>query len=243
MAQTHPGQDVIFLGVGFETTAPVIALAVKEAFQTGCENFSVLPALKILDPILRVLLTDPQLKIDGLIAPGHLSVITGARALEFLPLEYHLPTVITGFQTEEIWLGLWALMRQIKAGDARLENQYSKAVSWEGNPAAQKLIQEIFMPETTEWRGMGRVENSGLGLRAPYQKFDARIRFRLEEIPSDEPPCCLCGLILTGKAEPEECSHFGRSCTPERPVGPCMVSSEGTCAAHFNYQKWTSNKL
>lgn len=236
LARVNPGKDVVFLGVGFETTAPAIVLAVKEARETGLKNFSVLPALKILNPALRALLTDPGLRLNGLIAPGHLSVIVGAGSLTFVPREYHLPTVITGFQMEEIWMGIAALLTQIKAGVARLENSYTKVVSEEGNQIAQGIINEFLTPETTEWRGLGIVPGSGFGFKDKYREFDARIRYGLEEIVSEEPPGCLCGQIILGKAGPEECGHFAQTCTPEHAIGPCMVSSEGVCAAHYYYR-------
>jgi hydrogenase expression/formation protein HypD len=236
LARANPNNDVVFLGVGFETTAPAIVLAVKEAWETGLRNFSVLPALKILNPALRALLADPGIRLHGLIAPGHLSVITGAGTLEFVPREYHLPTVITGFQMGEIWLGLASILTQIKNGIARLENCYTKVVSVEGNQTAKQLIHEFLSPETAEWRGLGVVPGSGFGFHDKYREFDARVRYQLEEIPSEEPPGCLCGPIILGKAEPEECGHFAKNCTPEHPIGPCMVSSEGVCAAHYYYR-------
>jgi hydrogenase expression/formation protein HypD len=237
LARVYPGREVVFLGVGFETTVPVIGLAVKEAEQSGINNFSVLPALKILNPAMRALLKDRELKINGLIAPGHLSVITGAKALAFLPQEFGLPTVITGFELEEIWLGIASLLFQIKTGVARLENRYPKAVSDQGNRIAQNLIGELFQKEPAEWRGLGTVDNSGLGFKGIYEKYDARVRYQLEPVDSLEPPGCKCGQIILGKAEPEDCGHFGSSCTPDHPVGPCMVSSEGVCAAYFYYRQ------
>ena len=236
LARKDPHAEVVFLGVGFETTAPVIALAIKEAKAGGVKNFSILPALKILEPAMRALLTAADLKIDGLIAPGHLSVIIGAEALAFLPREYQLPTVITGFKDNELWLGIFALLQQIKTGNACLENMYPQVVSAAGNQAAQSLLRAVFIPEDTEWRGLGMVPGSGMGLSLDYREFDARERFGLEPIASVEPPGCKCGRILLGQAEPEECPHFGRACTPESPIGPCMVSSEGSCAAHFYYR-------
>jgi hydrogenase expression/formation protein HypD len=236
LARVHPERDVVFLGVGFETTAPAIVLAVKEAWQTGLKNFSVLPALKILNPALRTLLADPGLRLNGLIAPGHLSVITGSDSLAFVPREFHLPTVITGFQMEEIWAGVAALLAQIKTGAARLENCYTKVVSAEGNQIAQRIVNEFLEPETAEWRGLGFVAGSGFGFKEKYREFDARIRFELEDISSQEPPGCRCGQIILGKAEPKECGHFGSACTPDHPIGPCMVSSEGVCAAHYYYR-------
>jgi hydrogenase expression/formation protein HypD len=237
VAAQSPDWEVVFLGVGFETTAPVIGLAVKEARHRGIKNFSVLPALKVLNPALECLLADPDLAIDGLIAPGHLSVITGAGAFAFVPEKFGLPTVITGFRTGEIWLGLAALAGQIQQKVARLENMYPGAVSDQGNLMAQLLLKEVFAPEDTEWRGLGTVPGSGLGFSGNYLDFDARARFGLEPVDSNEPPGCICGLILLGKAGPGECPHFNRACNPEHPVGPCMVSAEGTCAAHFYYDR------
>ncbi|MCL6588828.1 MAG: hydrogenase formation protein HypD [Firmicutes bacterium] len=236
LARANPAREVVFLGVGFETTAPVIALAVQEARDSGLKNFSVLPALKILNPALRALLSSASFRIDGLIAPGHLSVIVGADSLAFLPEKFNLPTVITGFRTPEIWLGLEALARQIKTGSVQLENKYSQVVTPAGNSAAQKLIKEFFIPEFTEWRGLGGIDASGFGFQESYRDFDARRRFGLTPIPSEEPAGCLCGWILLGKAGPEDCPYFDGACTPDHPVGPCMVSSEGACAAHYYYR-------
>ncbi|HBE79648.1 MAG TPA: hydrogenase formation protein HypD, partial [Firmicutes bacterium] len=211
-------------------------LSLQTARQQGIANFTILPALKVLRPALEALLTDDSINLDGLIAPGHLSVITGADAFGYLPEKYGLPTVITGFKTAEIWLGLTALARQIKAGQAKLENMYPQAVSNAGNLAAQKLIKQVFRVDDGEWRGLGVLPGSGLGFDKEYLRYDARVRFQLEPLQSVEPPGCLCGMIILGKSEPEECRHFGRTCRPEHPVGPCMVSSEGTCAAHFYYR-------
>ena len=236
IAERNPGAEVIFLGVGFETTAPVVALAVKQARQRQIRNFSVLPAFKVLKPALEILLNNPEVTIDGLIAPGHLSVITGAESFRFLAGQYQLPTVITGFKPEEIWLGIGALLRQISTGRAVLENKYAAVVTGRGNQRAQELLKEIFKPEGAEWRGLGLIEDSGLGLADDYEEYDTRRRFGLVEIPSEEPLGCRCGEILIGKAMPEECLLFGSACTPENPVGPCMVSAEGSCAAHFYYR-------
>ncbi|HEX7713543.1 MAG TPA: hydrogenase formation protein HypD [Bacillota bacterium] len=236
MARENPDREVVFLGVGFETTAPTVALAIREAMERKLANFSVLTAFKILDPALRCLLKDQELQINGLIAPGHLAVILGANAFTFLPAEFRLPTVVTGFQPVEIWRGIGALLNQIAHGEARLENAYAPLVSPEGNIAAQRLLADLFTPEPAEWRGLGAIDGSGLGLRDEYRKYDAASRFGLMPIVSQEPPGCQCGRILLGKAEPEDCVHFGRSCTPEKAIGPCMVSAEGTCAAHFSYR-------
>ena len=236
IAQNNPDRKVVFLGVGFETTAPVIALAVKEAATKKVTNFSVLPALKVLKPALELLLNDPELQLDGLIAPGHLSVIIGAEAFAFLPQQFKLPTVVTGFANEEVWAGIGALLQQIQEKSARLENKYDKVVSGPGNVVAQRLLAEVFTSEDTEWRGLGSVSGSGLGFAEAYQDYDARRCFQLEPIASVEPPGCRCGAILLGKGTPEECGLFGVACTPEHPVGPCMVSTEGTCAAHFYYR-------
>ncbi len=236
IAQSNPKAEVVFLGVGFETTAPVIALAIKQARQRKIGNFSVLPAFKVLKPALEVLLNSPEVKIQGLIAPGHLSVITGAESFGFLADQYRLPTVITGFKPEEIWLGIIALLKQISENRPKLENKYAKVVTDRGNELAQLLLKEIFRLEDAEWRGLGLVENSGLGLADDYLEYDSRKRFGLTEIPSETPLGCRCGEILIGKAMPEECLLFGGACIPENPVGPCMVSAEGSCAAHFYYR-------
>jgi len=239
LAAAYPDQEIIFLGVGFETTAPVIALAVQEAALRKIGNFSILPALKVLRPALEVLLSSGDLKINGLIAPGHLSVILGADAFNYVVEAYHLPTVITGFRPAELWLGIAQLLKQLKAEEAKLFNAYPQAVTSHGNLPAQKLINEIFVVEDAQWRGLGVVKASGLGLADVYRKFDARFRFGLKSIPSLEPAGCLCGEILLGKLTPMECIHFGKACQPEHPIGPCMVASEGTCAAQYHYRELT----
>lgn len=235
-ARDNPDKSIIFLGVGFETTAPAIALAILKGHELGLTNFFILPAIKVLRPAMETLLNDPELRIDGLIAPGHLSVITGANLFAFLPEQFKLPTVITGFGTEDLWLGLMALLQQIKEGVARLENKYPRVVTEQGNLAAQLLIKKVFDPEDTEWRGLGTIKHSGLGLSINYCMFDAREHFKLSPIPSQEPEGCQCGQILLGKLSPEGCPQFSKTCTPEHPIGPCMVSSEGSCAAHFYYR-------
>ncbi len=240
IARETPQAEVVFLGVGFETTAPVAALAVKQARQSNIRNFSVLPAFKVLKPALEILLKSPEVKINGLIAPGHLSVIIGSEAFRFLTDLYRLPTVITGFKPEELWLGITALLKQISESQVKLENKYAKVVTERGNELAQQLLKEIFKPEDAEWRGLGLVPNSGLGLADDYLEYDSRKRFGLTEIASTEPLGCRCGEILIGKAMPEECPLFSSNCTPESPIGPCMVSAEGSCAAHFYYRSETN---
>jgi hydrogenase expression/formation protein HypD len=236
LAEQHPDAQIVFLAVGFETTAPAIALAVRAAAAAGLANFSILPSLKVLEPAMRSLLAGGGLQIDGLIAPGHLGVITGAAGYAFLPREYRLPTVVTGFRPAELWLGIAALLKQIAKGESRLENMYPQAVTEQGNLAARELMAAVFAPEDAEWRGLGTVSGSGLGLAQAYRDYDARCKFGLAEIASREPAGCRCGEILLGRAEPEECPHFDAACTPEHPVGPCMVSAEGSCAAHFYYR-------
>ena len=236
LARQHPDAEVVFLAVGFETTAPAIALAVRAAAAAGVSNFSILPSLKVLKPAMQSLLDGGALAIDGLIAPGHLGVIIGAAGYGFLARDYHLPTVVTGFRPAELWLGIAALLKQIRNGESRLENMYPQVVTEAGNRAAQALIAAVFSAEDAEWRGLGTVPGSGLGLAEGYRDYDARVKFRLAEIDSVEPPGCRCGEILLGRAEPEQCAHFDVACTPEHPVGPCMVSAEGTCAAHFYYR-------
>lgn len=242
IAEQNPEQELVFLGVGFETTAPVVALTVKQAKQRNIRNLSILPAFKVLKPALMSLLNNPEVNLDGLIAPGHLSVITGAEEFGFLVKQFQLPTVITGFKPEEIWLGIEALLKQISKGRAELENKYTKAVTGRGNELAQQLIKEVFVAEDAEWRGLGLVPDSGLGLAVSYEEYDSRKRFSLSEIASVEPSGCRCGEVLIGKTIPEDCPLFGKKCVPENPVGPCMVSAEGSCAAHLYYRSETDGR-
>lgn len=236
LAKENPGREVVFLGVGFETTAPGTAAAVLTAQEEGVKNFSVLSMLKTVEPALRTLIAMPGFRVEGFLCPGHVASITGEAGFRFLPEEYNLPGVIAGFGPEEILLAVYLLEKQITEGKPRLENAYRRAVRPEGNTLAQAMLKRCFVPRRDLWRGLGEIENSGLGLREELADFDAEKKFDLSAAPKARPTACRCGDVICGRIRPEDCPLFDRRCTPEDPVGPCMVSSEGACAAAYKYR-------
>lgn len=236
LAKENPGREVVFLGVGFETTAPGTAAAVLTAQEEGVKNFSVLSMLKTVEPALRTLIAMPGFRVEGFLCPGHVASITGEAGFRFLPEEYNLPGVIAGFGPEEILLAVYLLAKQITEGKPRLENAYRRAVRPEGNTLAQAMLKRCFVPRRDLWRGLGEIENSGLGLREELADFDAEKKFGLSAAPKARPTACRCGDVICGRIRPEDCPLFDRRCTPEDPVGPCMVSSEGACAAAYKYR-------
>jgi len=234
MAEGDPGRDVIFMGIGFETTAPTVASALQAARRRGISNLSVFSVHKVIPPALRILLADPRLNLDGFLCPGHVSTIIGSVAYAFLP-EAGKAAVITGFEPVDILEGIWMLLERIDSPRKEVAIQYSRGVKPAGNPRAMALLEEVFEVGNADWRGLGKIEDSGLLIGRGYEKFDARKRFPIPDLPSTEVPGCTCGEILRGIREPAECPLFGRLCTPSHPVGPCMVSTEGTCAARYRY--------
>jgi len=235
IARTHPGKQVVFLGVGFETTAPTIAAAILTAAQTKLENFSVISAHKTVPQALEALMALDDVRIDGFILPGHVSVIIGLNAYRPFFDRHRIPCVVTGFEPADILQAIASMVEQIEAGAPRLENAYPRAVTLQGNLQAQKILAEVFEPADACWRGIGLIPLSGLRIREAYVTHDAGKRFALN-LPEAQPPKgCACGEILTGKKTPPECALYKKACTPMDPVGPCMVSSEGTCAAYYRY--------
>lgn len=237
LAERNPGKKVIFLGVGFETTSPSIACTVLEAARRGIENFKLIAAHKLIPPAMKALLEAGEVKLDGFICPGHVSTIIGSEPYAFIPKEYGIPCVISGFEPVDILQSVLLLLRQIKDGVSRIEIQYSRSVKPDGNPIAKRYVSEVFEISDSDWRGLGRIPKSGLVLRDRFEDYDALRDLGIELKESAEPPGCLCGEILRGVKSPLECGLFGFGCTPERPVGPCMVSSEGTCAAYYRYSR------
>ncbi len=235
LARKYPDETIIFLGVGFETTTPGIAATIMAAKNSGIDNFVVFSTHKVMPPPLIALLDDPDLKIDGLLCPGHVSTIIGAGAYQPLADKYGLACVVGGFEPADILQALILLARQIGKNEAYVENAYTRAVSWDGNPRAQRMVANIFEPTDMEWRGLGVIPESGLAIREEYSHYDAERRLDIQLIPAEEPKGCRCGEILKGKEVPSECPLFGTRCTPGNPIGPCMVSSEGTCAAFYKY--------
>ena len=235
-AKENPDREVVFLGVGFETTAPGTAAAVLTAKEKKVKNFSVLSMLKTVEPALRALMKTEDFKVQGFLCPGHVGTIIGERGFAFLPDEYQMPAVIAGFEPEDILLSVYLLLRQIAEGRPRVENQYKRAVSPKGNVLAQNMIGRCLEPRADLWRGLGRIENSGLGFRAEFSDFDAEKKFSIRYGEETGPSACRCGDVICGRISPSRCPMFGKRCTPEDPVGPCMVSSEGACAAAYKYQ-------
>ena len=235
-AKTHPEREVVFLGVGFETTAPGTAAAVLTAREEGVKNFSVLSMLKRVEPALRALVAMEDFHVDGFLCPGHVATIIGAEGFRYLPEELHIPAVIGGFEPEDILTAIYHLLRQTAEGEAKLENEYRRAVRQEGNTAAMAIIDRVLEPRDDLWRGLGFIPQSGYGFKEEYADFDAERRFDVEVKETATIPGCSCGEIMKGKLHPHECPLFGKVCTPEDPVGPCMVSSEGACAAAYKYR-------
>jgi hydrogenase expression/formation protein HypD len=235
IARKNPTQSVVFLGIGFETTAPTIAASVRQAEQESIRNYYVLSLHKLCPPVIRVLLDSGEVKLDGLICPGHVSAIIGSRPWEFIARDYHIPCVVSGFEPLDILQSVDMLVAQIENGDARVEIAYRRGVHSEGNQTALALMNQVFEVCPAWWRGIGVVPNSGLKLRPEFERFDAELAFDFDSGPAIEHKGCLCGEILRGVKTPKDCKLFATVCTPERPVGPCMVSSEGSCAAYYLY--------
>lgn len=236
LAKENPGREVVFLGVGFETTAPGTSAAVLTAAEEGVGNFSLWSMLKTVEPALRALIGTEGFNVQGFLCPGHVGTIIGERGFEFLPREFGIPAVIGGFEAEDILLSVYMLLRQIAEGAPKLENEYTRAVSKNGNTLAQKMLERCFEPRFDLWRGLGGIDKSGLRLREELSAFDAEKKFGLTAAAAAKPTPCRCGDVITGRIYPQDCPLFGRRCTPEDPVGPCMVSSEGACAAAYRYQ-------
>lgn len=235
IAKENPNRPVVFVGVGFETTTPLVATAIKRAAAMGLENFSVYAAHKNMPGALDVLMGDPDLKVDALILPGHVSTIIGVKPYQFLAEKYGIPGVVTGFEPLDVLQGIAMLMRQLHEGRAEIENAYARGVMPEGNPVALAAIDDVFETCTATWRGLGPIEGSGYRIREQYAQFDALRRFEPEIEETREPRGCRCEDVLRGIMAPNECPLFRTVCSPENPVGPCMVSSEGSCAAYFRY--------
>ena len=234
-AEENPESDIIFLGVGFETTAPTIAGAVVEAKRKSVDNFAVLCGHKVIPPAMAALAGDPEVKVDGYICPPHVSAIIGSEAYRFLAEDYSKACCVAGFEPLDILQGVLWLVEMIAEGAADVKTQYSRVVGPGGNPEAIQILNEVFEPCDDDWRGIGTIPMSGLGFREVYYNFDAERRWPVEVEKTIFPKGCICGLILMGVAFPTDCKLFGKKCTPEHPVGACMVSSEGSCAASYKY--------
>lgn len=235
IAKANADKKVVFLAVGFETTSPVIALTIKKAKEEGINNLFMLCGMKLIIPALEMLCMDDNLKIDGFLLPGHVSAVIGQECYSFLPEKYNKACAIAGFEADEIMLGIGLILKQIENSKYKVDNAYRKVVSFDGNPKAKNMIFDVFEPDEGNWRGIGTIKNSGLRLIKEFEKFDAQKEFKLQQIPETVIKGCLCGEVIKGAKLPYQCKLFGKACDPVNPIGPCMVSSEGTCAAYYKY--------
>jgi hydrogenase expression/formation protein HypD len=237
LAEQNPSKQIVFFGVGFETTAPATAMAVFQARQKRLKNFSMLVSHVLVPPAIETILSAPGCRVQAFLAAGHVCTVMGFE--EYLPIsaKYHVPIVVTGFEPLDILQGVLMCIEQLEKGRAEVENQYSRSVRKEGNRPAQALMQEVFQVIPRKWRGVGEIPRSGLGLSEAYAEFDAERKFGVAELTVEESPECLSGLVLQGKIKPHQCPAFGTRCTPEHPLGATMVSSEGACAAYYRYRR------
>jgi len=235
VAMANPEKKVVFLGIGFETTAPTVAASIKDAKENKLRNYFVLSMHKVMPPALKALVDSKETRIDGFFLPGHVSTITGTDVYAFIPANYGIGCVVTGFEPVDILQATLMLVEQIKDNNPSVKNQYTRTVRKEGNPLAIHLLDEIFEPADAEWRGIGTIEGSGLGIKDEFGAFDVEKNFVLNIENTKEHTECICGEILKGVKEPLDCPLFEVVCTPENPIGPCMVSSEGTCSAYYKY--------
>jgi len=234
-ARADPGRKIVFLGIGFETTTPTVAAAVKRARTEGIGNFFVLCAHKTMPVPMRALASDPAVGVHGYICPGHVCTVAGLGPFRPLAEEFHVPGAVAGFEPADVLRAVLALVRQRNRGEARIENLYRRSVREEGNPKARRLVEEVFEPADSWWRGLGNLPGSGLSLRPEYEAHDAGKAFSVEVPPARDHPGCRCGDVLKGIIEPRECPLFGTACRPEKPIGACMVSQEGACAAIYRW--------
>ena len=235
LARKNRGRHVCFLGVGFETTAPTVAASVLKAREGGLANYSVLSLHKLCPPVIRALIESGEVRLDGLICPGHVSAIIGAQAWEFAARDYGLACVVSGFEPLDVLQCIAMLVEQLEQGQPAVDVAYRRGVSAEGNLRAQEVMYTVFEPSAASWRGMGTVPGSGLALKEEFAPFDAERVFEIDPGPTVEAAGCICGDILRGVSAPTDCPLFGGACTPGHPVGPCMVSSEGSCASYYHY--------
>jgi hydrogenase expression/formation protein HypD len=234
-ARENPAKSVVFLGIGFETTAPTVAASVLQAQEQDISNYYVLSLHKLCPPVISAILRAGEVKLHGLICPGHVSAITGSQAWDFVARDFHIPCVVSGFEPLDILQCVAMLAAQVERGEAKVEIAYRRGVVRAGNQHALALMERVFEPCPANWRGIGTIAGSGLKLRQEFRAFDAGARFEIKTAQSREPEGCICGDVLRGVKTPEDCTLFRKVCTPELPVGPCMVSSEGSCAAYYLY--------
>jgi hydrogenase expression/formation protein HypD len=243
LARNHPDRQVVFFAIGFETTAPSTALTLMRAKAERIHNFSVMCNHVTIVPPIKALLESPDLRLDAFIGPGHVSTVVGCRPYEFIPAQYGQPVVVAGFEPLDLLQSIYMIMRQLAEGRAEVENQYGRVVAYEGNARALEVMQEVFeLRPYFEWRGLGFISQSALKLSPAYAEFDAEPRFEVPGVRVADPKACQCGEVLKGVIKPWECKVFGTACTPEAPIGTCMVSPEGACAAYYNFGRFTRSK-
>jgi hydrogenase expression/formation protein HypD len=235
LAEQMATRQVVMLAIGFETTTPAIAATVLQAEAMGLENWSIYCVLKKVPPALQALLAADGHNLDGLILPGHVAAVTGRSEFDFIAARYGIPAAVTGFEPVDLCLGLYQLLCSLREGEKAVSNAYPHVVREQGNRQAQNTTAACFETADSHWRGFGSISGSGLKLRKHFARFDAQVRFALKPPPVPETENCLCGPILTGRARPPQCPHFGTACTPLSPIGPCMVSTEGACSAYYQY--------
>ena len=236
IARENPDRQVVFFAIGFETTTPSTALTLRRAKAEGLRNFTAFCNHVTIVPALKAILDSPDLRLDGFIGPGHVSTVIGTRPYGFIPAQHRKPVVVSGFEPLDILQSTYLILRQLREGRCEVENQYSRVVRSDGNLAALEAIAETMeLRSTFEWRGLGFISQSALKLRDDYADFDAEVRFDLPSVRVADPKACQCGEVLKGVIKPWECKVFGTACTPDHPIGTCMVSSEGACAAYYNY--------
>jgi len=237
IAEENKNKKIVFLAVGFETTSPSIAMTVKFAVRKGIENFFILSGHKLIPPAMEFLLKATEVKIAGFLAPGHVSTIIGVYPYNFIPEKYKIPVVISGFEPFDILKSIYLITESIVSGNPSVINQYKRAVKENGNEKAREVLHDVFEEENSEWRGIGEIENSGLKLKKEYTFFDAEKNFKIKIRKTKKRSGCICGEVLKGTKKPTDCKLFAVICNPENPIGPCMVSSEGTCAAYYKYER------
>jgi len=236
IAKENPNKEVVFLGVGFETTAPTIALSVELAHKENIINYSVLQSVKTMPATMRQLVLDKDLKIDGFLCPGHVSAIIGVKPYEFLAEEFAVPAVVAGFEAGDIVWALYELLITIKNNTSEVKNTYGRLVDYEGNKKALALLDKVMEVTDSDWRGLGKIEGTGLKLKEQYQLYAAEAKLNIKMKETKSLQGCICGEILKGKNNPHDCKLFSKVCNPLNPVGACMVSEEGTCAAYYKYK-------
>lgn len=244
IARQNPDRQVVFYAIGFETTTPSTALTVLRAAAEGIDNFSVFCNHVMIMPALKAILDSPDLRLDAFIGPGHVSTVIGCRPYEWIPREFGMPLVVAGFEPLDLLQSVYMIMKQFAEGRAEVENQYTRIVQYDGNPVALKVLADVFTPRPFfEWRGLGSIAHSALQLAPKYARYDAELRYELPGVRVADPKACQCGEVLKGVLKPWECKVFGTACTPETPIGTCMVSSEGACAAYYNFGQYAQQRL